>query len=340
MIRKHGWLATSLVVAAVGGLDRPATGSGIASSWSGASASTYYDLLSASQQGATASASSSHQGIVTDSSGYPGGPTITVTTSGTVGATASGDPAHLLGVTASVNSGNPGEGYPLSAPDVANATASWSNDAVLVHAPAGSSLPDTIRLNFTLTFNDPGTSTYNTLTATFNGQTDQAVSQSGISFTHVNSSGENTVLTPSSLDSSNVGTARAPVGLKDTFHIDLPLSGTGLSAPFNLSLALNPQVGAAFEQPTMYDLTGNLALTSVTLPDGITTLASLGDSISFASGLTPPDPNPVPEPASLLGWALAFVATCRRVRSRRPCKRIVLAPGSVQPSSTAGSRGT
>ena len=322
MIRKQGWLAASLVVV-VGNVDRPAWSSEIVKSWSGASASTYYNARADSQQGASASASSSYQGIDTVTSATPGGPPFIVSTSGAVAATAGDDPAHLLRVTASVNTGNAGNYHPYSAPDTAGATASWSNDAVLVRAPAGSSLPDAVRLNFTLTFNVSGTSAYDGLTATFNGLRDQVGSQYAISFSHVDSSGVTTANLPPSVDSSNAPATNLPGGLKDTFHVDLPVSSTGLGAPINLGLALSPQVGTAEDQPTLYNLAGNLALTSVTLPDGTTTLASLGDSVSFASGLTPPDPNPVPEPNSLLGWALALATagagtTRSRWLARRP----------------------
>ena len=107
--------------------------------------------------------------------------------------------------------------------------------------------------------------------------------------------------------------------VKDTFHLDLPVDKSGISAPFSLSLHLAPYIGLVSNWPVRYSgLTGNLALTGVTLPDG-TPLSSLGDTFSFESGLGAP--APVPEPASLAAWGMiagaAGVAAARRRAARR-----------------------
>ena len=236
--------------------------------------------------------------------------------SGNVAASAGGDPAHLLQVNASAYSPDPGvlggPGSPL-----ASATASWTNDAVTVTAPVGGTLPDAIRLNLTLTFAAPGQIPYAGLTTTYNGTTRNYSVFKGLSGPY-DIRTDNTALVDSSTTTSNSNGSSAT--LKETFHIDLPLSKSGLSAPFSLGLQLSPSVGLVNGEGISYTgLTGNLALTGVTLPDG-TSLAALGDSVSFESGLHLP--GAVPEPASLLVWGLiAATAGMMAVRRAR------LAPG-------------
>lgn len=210
-------------------------------------------------------------------------------------------------MTASSNAPDPGTlGY-SNTTGFGTAQASWTNDAAMVTAAAGSSLPGTIRLDFTLTFSGgQGFGPYSTLTATYNGtqlgywgSDGQPGYSPGV---HSNPGNAGTV------DSSKVITNSAgyPGVIQDTFHIDLPLNKSGQNAPFSLSLQLSPFMGLFSNANVDYSgLTGNIALTGVTLPDG-TPLSALRDSVSFASGLVLP--TPAPEPESVLVWCITVLA--------------------------------
>jgi len=285
-----------------GGVDRPARASGLTGTWSGAFANVALFSQSQSQQGATANASSS-QTLNINYAGSPAtNPQIYYNASvyADVTASAAVDPAHFLQVTASASSPNPGTlGGP--SPHDASATASWTNDAAVVTAPAGSNMPDAIRLNFTLTFSVPQVVPSGSLTATYNGTTlNYATDNVGFPYSQNSQSG--------AVDSSTIvpGSGGSPTTLKETFHTDLALNKSGVSAPLNLSLTLLPYVGLVSNFGYSYSgLTGNFALASVTLPDGAS-LSSLGDSVSFESGLA--SPNVVPEPSSLIVWGLIAIA--------------------------------
>jgi hypothetical protein len=275
-----------LAATAFGSLDRPGHAASMVGSWSGASANVSLFDQSRSQQGATAEASAGE----TIPIHYQGSPAFNPPqyfdswASGNISASAGVDPAHLLQVDASASAPNPGTlGGPT--PHNAIANASWTDDSAIVTAPAGSSLPDAIRLNFTLTYSVPGATPSAALTPTVDGK---------------ELDGWSTPVT-------GYGTTNTRT---DTFHLDLPLSTSGHSDPFSLGLQLSPYVGLLSNGAYRYDgLTANLALAGVTLPDG-TSLASLGDSVSFDSGLPAPDlaPEPVPEPESLLIWGLTIAA--------------------------------
>jgi hypothetical protein len=300
-------------VVIVGGLDDAA----FADAWTGASASASIHSQSQSQQGATANAVAS--GSYTDN--YLGSPAFQyptyfqATVAGNLTASAGGDPSNLLSVTASSNSPNPGTLGDGIRNDGGTAAASWTNDAAIVTAPVGSNLPGAIRLNFALTFTTPSDSPYSNLTATYNGTN---LSYSGMGYMYGYSMGIYPgTSNAAAVDSSTIlrDADGKPDAIKDTFHIDLPLNMSGLSAPFSLGLQLSPFIGLLSNANVSYSgLTGNIALTSVTLPDG-TPLSALGDSVSFESGLILP--TAAPEPSSVLVWGLAAVAVVTAVRRSR-----------------------
>jgi len=323
MNRLKGWRAaalSSLIVLVAGGLDRPAFASAITGSWSGASVNVTFDTQTQSQQGAMVNASLAGS-FPLNYEGEPLNLTPTFyqsTVSGSVGASAGGNPANLLSVTASSNAPDPGTLGHSNTTGFGSAAASWTNDAATVTAAAGSNLPNAIRLDFTLTFSGGhGFGPYSTLTATYNGRqlgywgTDSLPDYTfGV---HSNPSNLGAV------DSSKVITNSAgyPGVIQDTFHIDLPLNKSGVSSPFSLSLQLSPFMGLFSNSNVDYSgLTGNIALTGVTLTDG-TPLSALGDSVSLESGLILP--TAAPEPASFLVWGLTALAAgaiaVRRSRS-------------------------
>jgi hypothetical protein len=295
---------------------RPALADPISSSWSGASASVFFGNQSPSQQGTTAQASAGGTLTVTFetsvSTPYQGDVT------GNVAASAGGDPAHLLQVTGSASApevGTVAHTWDGLTNGLGGASASWTDDAAIVTAPAGSSLPDMIRLHFTLTFSDDhGIGQNASLTASYNGT---QLSYSGSDWQRAPYGSSNADMmglhsdagNAGAVDSSTItttGNSTLPASdnwvtkITDTFHIDLPLNKVGVSNPFSLSLQLSPDIGLVSNSPLNSGLSANIALTSVTLPDG-TPLSALGDSVSFQSGL---NPTPAPEPASLLVWGL------------------------------------
>jgi hypothetical protein len=304
---------------------RTALGSTITSSWSGASASVYFDTQNQSQQGSTANASAGGSFTLN----YEGSPAFNTpqyfqsTVTGNVAAGAGGDASTLLQVSGASNAPNPGTlGYSNGTHGLGGATASWTNDAAIVTAAAGSTLPDTVRLNFTLTFTDQhGAGPEATLQATFNGtQLNYYGTDMGF-YPHPSEYGG---IAPEPGNASAVDSSTAVVKdgwetqVIETFHLNLPLNSLGVSNPFSLSLQLTPYVGLFSNSPVTDGLSASIGLTSVTLPDG-TPLSALGDSVSFESGLIAP--TAAPEPASVLAWgivtAAAGVAAIRRSRSSR-----------------------
>jgi hypothetical protein len=308
--------------------DRGAVADAIAGSWSGASTNVSFGRQTQSQQGATANSMAGQSFTIN----YEGSPAFDPpqyfndTVSGSVTASAGGNPSNLLQVTASAHSDNPGTlGDWVGTNVYGNAAASWNNDAAIVSGPAGASLPGTIRLNFTLTFSGAnGFGEYSTLTASYNGTklsyfgTDDPVFHPW----GINPSPSNAGAVDSSTvtGKNNYSFGYAGNTVTDTFHIDLPVSKTGISDPFSLSLQLTPFEGLISNTTTNYSgLTAGIALNSVTLPDG-TPLSALGDSVAFESGLSAP--VAAPEPASFLAWglvaAIAGLAASRRFRSGHP----------------------
>ncbi|WP_422929273.1 hypothetical protein [Singulisphaera sp. PoT] len=316
----------------------------IGESWSGASTATSFSSYqinkSDSQQGTTASSSVSSQDPTpltnVANPNLPYGYVRSVPTSWKIEASSSADPAHLLHVSASLNAPEyTGSLWSNGIEPPTNRTsisASWSNDVVTVSNSSGSAPPDSIRLNFTLTYATPGEITPSGIRATYNGQQD-SVSNTGVTgytsqqFQH-NIDGYTKLPLP--IDSTTINNRDSPTFLTDTFHVDLHLDAKGQSDPLNLKLELTPAMTLVANSEIRFgtlagdpvDLYGNLALTSVTLPDGMP-LSALGDSVTFLSGLQAPGTlaAPVPEPTTFLAWGLVLSLGGLAKASRRRATR-------------------
>ncbi len=281
------------------------------STWQGASASAMaFSANPTTSQGsnASASASGSVDTIIHWSHENYASLSPPLTSGGSVSATATGNSTNLLQINTNLGVPYTGDIYGgvASQPYGIAASASWSNDSVTIHAPQGLALPSDIRLQFSLVFNPQGYATdqqYGTNTLSYNGHT--------VSLTNTGTG----VVTPYAaynfpfdtltnnyfLDSSGLhelsGTQTA------TFHIDLGLSQSGISEPFSLSLQSINAAQLVQDMGTYMTQDMTLSLTGVTTADG-TPLQSLGYSVSFASGMA----YPVPEPATMAAWGLVSAA--------------------------------
>jgi hypothetical protein len=263
-------------------------------SWQGASAIVDANGKQATDAGATAAAST--YGSYTASSAGGWGQPLTIGISGSGSANASGNPDNLLTAGAYLTLGATGRlTAPLSPTYPISATASWNNDAVIVNAPPGASLPNSVQLQFKVDL-----------------LPDSSVQASGLSTAMVKANGQTFYLDgggysggiqlqpPLPWPGTNAGVDQDHTG---TFDIKLALHPNGVSDPFSLSVS----VSRATEWSTMYSVFDSgdklsLSLTGVTLPDG-TPLTAAGYGVSFASGLTLPE-QPVPEPATFVLWGL------------------------------------
>lgn len=272
--------------------------------WSGASASVQVLAPSSTQSGSTASVSAQNT-IPVNYLGVNYGdgplPQFTVNVNGSADASATGQANALLQVGATFYSPNPG-----SRPDVIDnpnltvqSTASWNNDSLSIH---GASIPNMVRLNFAVDFtaNSPTMGNwFGAITITANGQTNTLglhyytgpLFQQGF---------DSVTVTPSNVSIMSHYDA--------TFHLDLPVSALGLSDPFHLSLQATPDSGLQSNFAITTGMIGDatLSLNSITTTDG-TLLSDLGDTVTFASGMA----APVPEPSSFLimgGLVVMFAA--------------------------------
>ncbi len=198
-----------------------------------------------------------------------------------------------------------------STPPESQALASWGNVAATVQAPIGSPLPSSIQLDFRINYQNPDPTTFNASGTPNNGLGWPA---NPLSLT-VN--GYPIYLTGAGtpLQAGEQPVQTLPNGmLSGTFHLDLPLSSSGTSSLFSISLGSDL---AALGQ-TLSD-TKTLSLLGIYLPDG--TPISADYNVSFDSGQPTPLPPPsVPEPTPLAVWGLltgigALIVHRRKSRS-------------------------
>jgi hypothetical protein len=274
-------------------------------SWQGASASVDAGGKQATDAGATASASTGGTYTLSSAWGayWNGGPyplSIPINSGGS--ASASGNPDNLLTASTYLKYGPTGV---LSAPIVGpdnpiQATASWNNDSLIVHAPPGTSLPDSVQLQFKVDVLPglPGAGGENgSLSIGINGNNTQLT---GFGFLGAGLPGGGEV----------GGVKLQPIDSElhhqtGTFNIALALHPNGVSDPFSLSVSSigSPAANLNTFGALSYASSISLSLTGVTLPDG-TPLTAAGYGGSFASGMA----LPVPEPATFVVWGLLAVA--------------------------------
>jgi hypothetical protein len=274
-------------------------------SWQGASASVNASGKQATDAGATASASTSG-GYMATSFGSLGGPlTIGIGSGGS--ASASGNPDNLLQVTTSLTMAETGVlSAPISPSYPTQATASWNNDSLIVHAPAGVSLPSTVQLQFKIDLSpiaQISTGYGDSVVVGINGQ-DHYIQSNGLINSYGAYGGDGAIKLQAPQWYPGTDTPPHQTG---TFTINLALHPDGVSDPFSVSL-LNGQTVGPVDWTYMLSNKSSisLSLTAVTLPDG-TSLTADGYGVSFASGLTLPE-QPVPEPATFVVWGLLGAA--------------------------------
>jgi len=262
--------------------------------YSGTGASAYVSALgqSDSQVGSTpASASGTATVNYTQYPNSPGSTNATATAwaSATPGAT---DLLQVQNYLSSSGSQGPFVGTFSPVVPESTAAASWNYVEAKVTGPAGNSLPGSIRLEFQVNYQTPS-SFFNGL-GPVNGlgwpafPYALAVNGSQIPLTSAGTPlqpGEQPVQTQSN------------GSLMGTFHLDLPLSASGVSQEFSIGLGSD----LAGLGKTLSDYK-SLSLIGIYLPDG-TPISADGYSVSFDSGLPPPPPQ-TPEPSTLAVWVL------------------------------------
>ena len=295
--------------------------------WSGASTSVQVFGQTDSHTGATAA--SSAQGTTTipywpDSYTVKDGELPTNSANGSATSQVSGTAANLLSASASYFEGAT-LGRPAAVAGPVQATASWTGDRLLLQSSGSNGLPDSVRVNFSLTFLAPGAGdivsgiprgTLATITASFNNR-DGALSVGRLFPTSASGTPFDSIEAKPYIPPGWEGPwASREVAYKATFHLDLPLSASGISDPFSLGLKVDAATDFGMHgYAALSGLDGvTLSMTSLSLADG-NTPESEGYSVAFASGLVSPDP--VPEPTTIAVLAAGFGAiVLRRARTK------------------------
>jgi hypothetical protein len=194
-------------------------------------------------------------------------------------------------------------------PDII-AQAGWNNVAATVEAPVGISLPSSIRLDFQVNYGSPNKlspfgipdGALPTQAVLVNGYSQVALANAGTPL----QAGEPAVR------------VQADGSLTGSFHLDLPLSSSGTSPQFSVSLSSNLMNllnnGSGTIQNSM-----SLSLTGILLADG-TPIDSKGYSVTFESGL--PSPPSVPEPGTWAIWLVTAVSGGWILRRRIPLRTL------------------
>ncbi len=257
--------------------------------YSGDGASAQASVLDQLSEQVGASPASINSTATINYTQFPSTPaTVVVSESGYAAATPGG--ANLLQISSTFSSPYAGQTVGASHPDPdPYIAASWYNVAATVSAPAGSSLPSDIRLEFQVTY-------------TPQSQLSQyGVASIGFTAQSLSVNGRPLALTDAgtSLQPGMPAVVARPDGsLTGSFAVDLPLSSAGMSNQFSLGLLYNP-IGLLNYTTTMSEGM-TLSLTGILLPNGMP-ISSEGYSVTFDSGLPAPL-VPTPEPTSWMLW--------------------------------------
>src|SRR5579883_693766 len=215
-----------------------------------------------------------------------------------VNASASANPAaaNLLQIQTSFSAPDPGRfSGPTSPGTSIQEEAYWGNVTATVHAPAGSPMPSSIRLEFQVNYAPSDIDAY----------------QGGTRASYLSLTGSPVMLLPQAGSVLQDGEAPAqtqPNGsLTASAHLDVPLASTGVSTrTFAVGLtSLFP--GIQSNTASSINDAMSVSLTGIDLPDG-TSLTADGYTVSFHSAAGPIAFETVPEPATWTVWGV--LAAC------------------------------
>jgi hypothetical protein len=307
--RASAWAAFGLLVLVLALVAAPPSRAGVIYTGNGAGASVEAFSQTAVQSGSTpaaidTSATVHYTNFSASGNATPGSVTASVNAS----ASATPGGADLFQLLTSFSAPNPGNLSGTTSPYTGvDSGAYWGNVTATVHAPAGSSMPSSIRLEFQVNYAPADVDAYQGL---------------GIRTSYLWFTGSSLVLLPPAGAAIQPGEQPAQTqsngSLTAGFHLDVPLSASGVStSPFAVGLT-SAFPGITSNSATSISDAISVSLTGIYLPDGAS-LTAEGYSVSFNSEAGPIQLLPVPEPATWSCWGL--IAGCgalmlRRLRAR------------------------
>jgi hypothetical protein len=215
--------------------------------------------------------------------------------------------ATLLQMQTSLLAPAPGRfGGPMSPGTETQGAAYWGNVTTTVGAPAGASMPSSIRLDFQVNYSPADANAY-----------------FGTRTAYLSMTGSPLMLLPAA--GSIIKYAEPPAQMQAdgtltaSFHLDVPLSSSGVSAsPFAISM-VEMLPGITNSAATSLHDKISVSLTGIDLPDG-TPLLTAGYSVTFNSVPGPLAIETAPEPATWATWGvMAAVGALMLRRRTRVC---------------------
>lgn len=236
---------------------------------------------------------------------------LTETYSGYAASTPSALGRPLLELRGSASSPNPGDTVgAYSTPTELGMNTYWGGVIAKVGNPAGPAFPDSIRLNFALAYTPPSQIQEANWGAAPGSYTTQTIGLNNWYGTRLTDVGG-----PAVLPDQGPVTMGADGLLHTTFSMTLPLSNTGQSDVF--SITMSSRMAGVLEMRDVDNASAmTLTLNSITLPNGAD-LEGSGYAIAFESGNPETAPPPVPEPTTWLAWGLIAAGSAWRFRRPR-----------------------